>query len=161
MEVLGAQNSAETPDSLGWKRSYALFVSADGTQTSQVGNQDRPPHSEPQPDSSLGSRGLGLGGRVPYGSRGVANPNEFGQDPTQFGQLVYDPPPDYPSTVGIPPLGSLPGSENREDLSSCMLPQEGASLHGMLHASRQWLGEVSQPSETPPQCFPQIPFSAM
>ena len=42
-----------------------------------------------------------------------------------------------------------------------MLPQEGASLHGMLHVSRQLLGEVSQPSETPPKAFPQITFSAM
>ena len=31
----------------------------------------------------------------------------------------------------------------------------------MLHASRQWLGEDSQPSETPPKAFLQIPFSAM
>ena len=30
-EPHGAQNSAENPDSLGWKRSYAPFVSADGT----------------------------------------------------------------------------------------------------------------------------------
>ena len=77
-EVLGAQNAAETPDSLGWKRSYAPFVSADGTQTSQVGNQTSPPHSEPQPAPPLGSRGSGLGGRVPYGSGGVANRNKFG-----------------------------------------------------------------------------------
>ena len=31
----------------------------------------------------------------------------------------------------------------------------------MLHASRQWLGEVSQSSEAPPNAFPQIPYSAM
>ena len=42
-EALGVQNSAENPDSLGWKISYAPFVSADGTQSSQVGNQTRPP----------------------------------------------------------------------------------------------------------------------
>ena len=42
-----------------------------------------------------------------------------------------------------------------------MLPQEGAWLHGILHASRQWLGEVSQSSEILPKAFPQIPFSAM
>ena len=63
--------------------------------------------------------------------------------------------------VSDPSLGSLPGSEHGEDLSTCMLPHEGASLHGMLHASRQWLGEVSQPSEIPPNVFPQIFFSAM
>ena len=42
-ELLGDQNSAENPDSLGWKRSYAPFASADGTQPSQVGNQTGPP----------------------------------------------------------------------------------------------------------------------
>ena len=31
----------------------------------------------------------------------------------------------------------------------------------MLHASRQWLGEVSQPSEILPKVLPQTPFSAM
>ena len=40
---LGDQNSAENPDSLGWKRSYAPFILTDGTQPSQVGNQTRPP----------------------------------------------------------------------------------------------------------------------
>ena len=65
---LGDQSSAENPDSLGWKRSYALFVSTDGTQPSQVGNQTRPPHSEPQPDPPLGSWGSGLGGIVQYTS---------------------------------------------------------------------------------------------
>ena len=40
-----------------------------------------------------------------------------------------------------------------------MLPQESASLHGMLHASRQWLGEISQSSAMPSRVFPQIPFS--
>ena len=53
-EFLGAQNSAENPDSLGWKRSYAPFASADGTQPSQVGNQTRPPHSESQSDPPWG-----------------------------------------------------------------------------------------------------------
>ena len=53
-ETLGDQNSAENPDSLGWKRSYAPFVSTDGTEPSQVGNQTRPPHSEPQPDPPWG-----------------------------------------------------------------------------------------------------------
>ena len=41
------------------------------------------------------------------------------------------------------------------------MPCESASLHVVLHASCQWLGEVSQPSETPPKAFPQIPFPAM
>ena len=54
MEPLGDQNSAENPDSLGWKRSYAPFVSADETLPFQVGNQTRPPHSEPQPDPPWG-----------------------------------------------------------------------------------------------------------
>ena len=49
-ETLGDQNSAENPGSLGWKRSYAPFVSMDGTEPSQVGNQTRPPHSELQSD---------------------------------------------------------------------------------------------------------------
>ena len=40
---------------------------------------------------------------MPNGSRGVANPNEFWRDPTEFGQLIYDPLPDYSSSVGIPP----------------------------------------------------------
>ena len=40
-----------------------------------------------------------------------------------------------------------------------MLPEESVSLHGMLHASRQWLGEVSQSSETLPRVSPQTPFS--
>ena len=53
-EVLGAQNSAENPESLGWKRSYAPFVSTDGTEPSQVGNQTKPPHSEPQQDPPWG-----------------------------------------------------------------------------------------------------------
>ena len=102
-EFPGAQNSAENPDSLGWKRSYAPFVSADGTEPSQVGNQTRPPHSEPQPDPPLGSWGSGLGGNVQYGSRGGANPNDFGRDPTEFGQLIYDPPPEYPLSARTPP----------------------------------------------------------
>ena len=37
--ALGVQNSTENLDLLGWKRSYAPFASADGTQPSQVGNQ--------------------------------------------------------------------------------------------------------------------------
>ena len=53
-EFLGVQNTAENPDSLGWKRSYAPFASADGTQASQVGNQTRPPHSESQSDPPWG-----------------------------------------------------------------------------------------------------------
>ena len=96
-----------------------------------------------------------------YGIRGVANPNDFERDPTEFGQLIYDPPPDYSSSVGIHPLGSLPRSENGEDISTCMLPQESASLHGMLHASRQWLGEVSQSSAMHSRVLPQTPFSGM
>ena len=103
MEPLGDQSSAENPDSLGWKRSYAPFVSTDGTDPSQVGNQTRPPHSEPQLDPPLGSWGSGLGGNVQYGSRGGANPNEFGRDPTKFGQLIYDPPPAYPLSARTPP----------------------------------------------------------
>ena len=58
-----------------------------------------------------------------------------------------------------PPLQSLHESENGEDVSTCVLPQESASLHGMLHASRQWLGEISQSSAMPSRAFPQIPFS--
>ena len=58
-----------------------------------------------------------------------------------------------------PPLQSLHGSENEGDVSTCMLPQESASLHGMLHASRQWLGEINQSSAMPSRVFPQIPFS--
>ena len=77
-ESLGTQFSAENPNSLGGKRSYAPFVSADGTTSSQVGNQTGLPHSEPRPDPPLGSWGSGLGGLVQYGSRGGANPNEFG-----------------------------------------------------------------------------------
>ena len=60
-EPLGNQNSSENPDSLGLKRSYAPFVSADGTQPSQVGNQTRPPNSEPQPDPPPGVMGFGVG----------------------------------------------------------------------------------------------------
>ena len=126
-----------------------------------MGDQTRPPHSEPQPDPPLGSWGSGLGGIVLYGSRGGANPNEFGQDPTEFGQLIYDPPPEYPSSARTPPLQPLDEIGNGEDASACALPHESALLHGMLHASRQWLGEGSQPSETLPEAFPQIPFSAM
>ena len=102
-EVLGSQHPTENPDSLGGKRFYAPFVSADGTTSSQVGNQTRPPHSEPRPDPPLGSWGSGLGGLVPYGSRGGANPNEFGQDPTEFGQLIYDPRQSIRRVLG-PPL---------------------------------------------------------
>ena len=42
-----------------------------------------------------------------------------------------------------------------------MLSHESVSLHGLLHASHQWLGEVSQPSDIPLRTFPQTPFSAM
>ena len=42
-----------------------------------------------------------------------------------------------------------------------MLPQESASLHGMLHASRQWLGEVSQSSAMLAGVLPQTSFSKM
>ena len=55
----------------------------------------------------------------------------------------------------------MPGSENAEGLSTCMLPDESAGLHGMLRASRQWLSEVSQPSEIPRKVFPGISFLAM
>ena len=58
-----------------------------------------------------------------------------------------------------PPFQSLHESENGEDASTCMLPQESASLHGMLHASRQWLGEISQSSAMSSRAFPQTPFS--
>ena len=102
--ALGVQNSAENPDSLGWKRSYAPFASADGTQPSQVGNQTGPPRSESQSDPTMGSWDSWLGGGVQYGSRGVANPNELGQDPTKFGQLIYDPPPEYPWSARTLPL---------------------------------------------------------
>ena len=60
-----------------------------------------------------------------------------------------------------PPLQSLHGSENGEYVSTCILPQESASLHGMLHASRQWLGEVSQSSAMHSRVLPQTPFSEM
>ena len=40
-----------------------------------------------------------------------------------------------------------------------MLPQESASLQGMLHASRQWLGEISQSNAMSSRVLPQIPFS--
>ena len=60
-----------------------------------------------------------------------------------------------------PPLQSLHESENGEDVSACTLPQESALLHGMLHASRQWLGEVSQSSAMESRVLPQTPFSSM
>ena len=63
-ESLGTQFSAENPNSLGGKRSYAPFVSADGTTSSLVGNQTGLPHSEPRSDPPLGSWGSGLGGLV-------------------------------------------------------------------------------------------------
>ena len=59
------------------------------------------------------------------------------------------------------PLQSLYESENGEDVSACTLPQESAVLHGMLHASRQWLGEVSQSSAMESRVLPETPFSAM
>ena len=99
-----------------------------------------------------------MGGNVQDGSRGGANPNEFGRDATECGQLIYDPPPAYPLSARTP-LQSLHGSENGEDVSACTLPQESAALHGMLHASRQWLGEISQSSAMSSRVFPQIPFS--
>ena len=34
-------------------------------------------------------------------------------------------------------------------------------MHGMLHASRQWLSEVSQSSAMPPRVLPRTPFSEM
>ena len=52
-------------------------------------------------------------------------------------------------------------SENEEDVSACTLPQESALLHGMLHASRQWLGEISQSSAMPSRVFPRTPISEM
>ena len=58
--TIGDPNSAENPDSLGWKRSYAPFVSTDGTNPSQVGNQTRPPNSELQSDPP-GVMGFGAG----------------------------------------------------------------------------------------------------
>ena len=79
------------------------FASADRTQPSQVANQTRHPHSESQSDPPMGLWGSGLGGEVIYGSRGGANLNEFGRDPTEFGQLIYDTPPEYPLSARTPP----------------------------------------------------------